>query len=80
MVLEIAGESLTLLVSDNGQGFAPDSAKADHFGLIGMRERARTIGAQISIVSAKGQGTSVSVSLRLQRSEVPGRAGVSHPA
>jgi two-component system, sensor histidine kinase len=49
-------------VRDNGVGFAPDSASFTRgFGLAGMQERARKIGAHLQIESASGQGTRVSV-------------------
>jgi signal transduction histidine kinase len=32
-----------------------------HFGLLGMRERARRMGGEVSVVSAAGEGTTVEV-------------------
>ena len=51
-----------LSVSDNGTGFRPDGAFAvthGHFGLLGMRERARAMGGELVIQSAPGAGTTV---------------------
>jgi signal transduction histidine kinase len=57
-----------LRVEDNGQGFDPAAlAETDgvRFGLLGMRERAKQLGARLSIQSHPGRGTEVVV-------EVPG--------
>jgi ligand-binding sensor domain-containing protein/signal transduction histidine kinase len=54
---------LQLSVRDDGQGFRdqtqPDAP--DHFGLVGMRERAEQIGGTLSIHSANGSGTEIVV-------------------
>jgi len=57
-------------VSDDGQGFAVPKSPAEfapggHFGLLGLHERAESIGARLEIQSAPGQGTRVIVSLGL---------------
>lgn len=51
---------LTLRVSDDGVGIEPSilaGGKEGHFGLPGMRERAQRIGSKITLVSAPGKGT-----------------------
>jgi signal transduction histidine kinase/ligand-binding sensor domain-containing protein len=61
---------LTLRISDNGAGIDPAvavSGKAGHFGLQGMRERATRIGARLTVESAAGAGTEITL-------VVPGRA------
>ncbi|NBP81039.1 sensor histidine kinase, partial [bacterium] len=60
-------EELVVTVTDDGQGFdvAERSAADGHFGIRGMHERARRIGACLSIVSEPGQGTTVRISLPL---------------
>jgi two-component system sensor histidine kinase UhpB len=70
MVLSIAfsSEKVTLLVSDDGRGFAvPDNpaefVSEGHFGLLGMHERVELIGGLLEIHSAPGEGTRVSVSV-----------------
>ncbi len=51
-----------LSVSDDGIGFDHVMAGPEgHFGLVGMRERAAHIGADLQIVSEPGRGTTVSV-------------------
>jgi signal transduction histidine kinase len=54
----------SVLVSDNGVGFDMNAREPDHgFGLFSMRQRAESIGAKLAIVSARGKGTQVFVSL-----------------
>jgi PAS domain S-box-containing protein len=56
-----------LNVSDNGCGFDPAAArKRDSYGLLGMSERARLIGASLQIDSVLGAGTVVSISIPLR--------------
>jgi PAS domain S-box-containing protein len=55
-----------LAVTDDGCGFDVDSAayaRNGHFGLIGMRERAKRIGGHLTIQSAPGVGSTVAVEL-----------------
>lgn len=56
---------LTLTVQDDGRGFTPpeqptDLARAGHFGLMGMHERTILYGGHLNIISAPGQGCTVS--------------------
>ena len=60
--------SVRLSVHDDGSGFARDLAQnghdgEGHYGLIGMKERASQIGADLELVSDPGGGTTVSVSV-----------------
>jgi signal transduction histidine kinase len=49
---------------DDGKGFDPDQVtQDDQLGLVGMRERAEIIGANLSIESRPGQGTTVRLNL-----------------
>lgn len=53
-----------LTVSDDGCGFDTTHAfllEAGHYGLIGIRERAKRIGGRLEIASVVGKGTQVSV-------------------
>jgi signal transduction histidine kinase/ligand-binding sensor domain-containing protein len=66
--MEMIGSSNELLVAvrDDGCGFDPESESPERaFGLTGMRERATRIGAQFSLASAPGRGTSVELKLGL---------------
>jgi len=62
--LSCQGKAVSLEVSDDGAGFDPAEAeKAGHFGLLGMRERARASGGELEVVSSPGQGTCVTLRL-----------------
>ena len=52
-----------LEISDDGHGFDPGRVAGDHYGIVGMRERADAIGARLTILSRPGRGTSVVVEL-----------------
>jgi signal transduction histidine kinase len=51
---------VTLRVTDDGVGFDPDDQTAG-FGLRGMRARAEQVAATVSVLSAPGAGTTVTV-------------------
>jgi signal transduction histidine kinase len=50
-----------LEVRDDGRGFDPTAVYGDHFGLVGVRERADAIRARLTITSTPGNGTTVSL-------------------
>ena len=51
---------ITLTIQDDGIGFdARPKETTDHFGLVGMRERAELAGGKLKIESGKGKGTKV---------------------
>ena len=59
-------DSFLLELRDNGKGFVVhqelgEIAGEGHFGLVGMRERALTVGAEFSLNSAPGRGTTLQV-------------------
>jgi PAS domain S-box-containing protein len=62
----LAEEQVVLEIQDEGQGFELperwiEMARQGHLGLIGMVERAESIGGQLNVVSAPGQGTLIQV-------------------
>jgi signal transduction histidine kinase len=61
----VDGTHLVLLIEDDGVGFDPLLSRPGHFGLVGLREQAQLIGAEIDIASAPERGTSVRTSLRI---------------
>jgi PAS domain S-box-containing protein len=63
VVLERDSEHVSLIVEDDGVGFDPSNSETvrNGFGLIGMRERAVLVGAQLQIESMPGRGTTVIV-------------------
>jgi signal transduction histidine kinase len=50
-----------LTICDDGRGFDPSNIPSDHLGLNIMRERALSIGANLTIDSKEGKGTQVTV-------------------
>ena len=64
------GPDVMLTVTDNGQGFAREGrAGRAGIGLASMEERARLVGAELTIQSTPGQGTTITA--LVTRSEVP---------
>jgi signal transduction histidine kinase len=65
--LDFGEKQFRLVVTDDGRGFAPASPSPsdDGFGLMGMRERGAELKGALSIRSAPGQGTEISLSLPL---------------
>jgi signal transduction histidine kinase len=61
-----APRPVTLTVSDDGVGFDADVATPGRgLGLVGLRERARELGARLTIDSRPGRGTVVQVELTI---------------
>jgi signal transduction histidine kinase len=65
MELHYLPDAIRLRIEDNGKGFVPDvdAHRNGHFGLQGMEERARQIGAKLNVESRLGEGTVVTVQL-----------------
>ncbi len=69
--------ALSILIEDKGVGFdveaalneQPEDASEAHFGILGMKERAMIIGAQLAMASKKGTGTRVHLRLPLKPEE-----------
>jgi signal transduction histidine kinase len=61
----ITKDILELRIEDNGVGFDPLEVPPGHYGLVGLREQALLIGAELRIDSRPNEGTIVLVSLRL---------------
>lgn len=57
--------TVRMAVSDDGPGFDPRAPRGSRegLGLLGMRERARRHGGEVTVTSAPGDGTTVSMSL-----------------
>jgi two-component system sensor histidine kinase UhpB len=72
VALENHGPIVSLLVSDNGSGFA-FAAEEKGLGLSGMRERALLVGGSLEIDSRPGKGTTVKLEVPM-RFEQPGMA------
>jgi two-component system sensor histidine kinase UhpB len=66
-----ADGQLFMTVKDDGRGFDADAARrtalsGKSLGLLGMQERARLAGGELTLTSAPGRGTEVNVSLPAQ--------------
>src|SRR5262249_34541112 len=59
-------QGLLVEIEDDGRGFDPsilNSSNGQHYGLIGMRERAERLGGRLLLTSAPGEGTQVRLSV-----------------
>ncbi len=56
-----------LSIRDDGKGFDLTNRKNESFGLIGMRERADTIHAQLKIMSHPGKGTTIETEVEVPK-------------
>lgn len=68
--LRFQPDEVTLTVEDDGRGFDANLStgrRAGHFGITGMRERARRIGGDLRLRSEPGRGTTVSVRVAPER-------------
>ncbi|HEY1274826.1 MAG TPA: histidine kinase [Thermoleophilaceae bacterium] len=69
-----------LIVSDNGAGFEPDLdslAAHGHYGLVGMRERARSVGGDLTVRSRPGHGTALTTWVPLEAGRDFGKRGAA---
>ena len=66
--LEYAPGKVRLSITDNGVGFDPSIRTGSRLGLIGMRERASLIKADLRIDSRPGKGTAVTVEINMKES------------
>jgi PAS domain S-box-containing protein len=73
IVVETSEGEPCLIIQDDGLGFDPQILEAPtdqpHWGLINMEQRAASIGGQLTIDSAPGRGTRVSIVLRRSQDE-----------
>lgn len=76
--LDFRTRGLELSVQDDGVGLPPDvkpeTGRPGHWGLRGMQERARLIGAELRWRSTPGQGTTVTLSLPARAFDEPDEA------
>jgi len=71
ITLGVAGDEIRLVVEDDGKGFEVDEVRAralrgEHLGLLGLDERAISVGGVARLDSAPGRGTRVSVTIPLE--------------
>ena len=59
-------DRLILIIKDDGKGITEeDISSSKSFGIIGIRERAHFVGGDVTIVGARGKGTTITVSIPL---------------
>jgi signal transduction histidine kinase len=66
VALNCSAEQVRLSIKDDGSGIVREgngAPRLGHYGLIGMKERAAQIGADLQLASEPGRGTTVSVLL-----------------
>ena len=70
--LDFTEAQIVMEIRDDGKGFMPESSPGPndgHFGLLGMSERAKRLGGQITVTSAPGTGAVIRVEIPLFRPE-----------
>lgn len=68
LTIEVASGDLQILLADDGRGFTPGPASPGSDGLAGMKQRMEKLGGTCRINSNPGRGTTVGLSLPLERS------------
>jgi signal transduction histidine kinase len=56
-------DGVTLTVQDDGLGFDPEAIDPDRYGLVGIRERAALVDAEVTVDSAPKEGTTLTVKI-----------------
>jgi NarL family two-component system sensor histidine kinase YdfH len=54
---------IEVCIKDDGAGFDPGNIPSGHYGLIGLRERVRLVGGQLSIESISQKGTILTIQI-----------------
>ena len=68
VTLRREGDMLVVRVRDNGKGFEPElTARSKSYGLLGIRERAHTLGGSARIVRPDTGGTLVEIEIPMSR-------------
>jgi PAS domain S-box-containing protein len=66
VVLEEAGQSIVLTISDDGRGLLQEPAsRPNRWGMTNMRERAEAAGGELAVLSVPGKGTTVRATVPL---------------
>jgi signal transduction histidine kinase len=69
VILHCKTDNIELIIRDNGQGFDLSAGPSASLGLEIMKERAKDIGATLTIESRPGQGTAVTLVYKNKRAE-----------
>ena len=73
VTLTIKEQMLKLEIQDNGLGFDPNNIPSGHYGLLGLRERARLISGTLTLDTAPQKGTilTIQIPVESQKSNLP---------
>ena len=71
--LEFRPDAVSLAISDDGIGFHPEGVlnQAGHFGLRGIRTRAKKLRGVLTMTSSAAHGTTINVVVPLQPDSTP---------
>ena len=75
IILSFAPQMIKLNVMDDGCGFDLEAVEANsigHFGLLGMRERAESLGGHLTIHTQKGEGTTIELLVPIETAVASG--------
>lgn len=65
MLRDVGDTQIELVVSDDGIGFDPQAGHPGHYGLVGIREQAQLIDAELELHSQPGRGSTLRLKLAL---------------
>ena len=74
--LTVTTDGATAEITDDGRGFDPVGVRGEHYGIIGMRERAEAIGARLAVSSRPGAGTTVRIVISPDATATTGRVAM----
>jgi signal transduction histidine kinase len=60
---DVAGDRLTVVVSDRGPGFDANCTAEHGLGLLGLRERIESIGGEFRVESSRDHGTRLTLTI-----------------
>ena len=66
IIVMASGETVRLVIEDDGTGFDPEKVREGALGLVGIRERVVILGGRFELESAPGDGTTIVVELPTQ--------------
>jgi signal transduction histidine kinase len=68
---DLAGGMLQLTIADDGAGFDPAAPHPGHYGVIGLHEQAQLIDAELEVLSAPGEGSTVRLRMPVAAATAP---------